>query len=151
MLTFGKKYKNKQTMLKQIHSYVAYIALALVLITVINAFIGWIQNKKFSKTDRSLGLFALIAVHIQLVIGIVWYVMSFLKADFSIVMKDASLRLLAVEHPLMMLIGVVLITIGWSKHKKKGTDVAKFKTFAIFYGLTLLFFLSRIPWKQWLQ
>jgi len=44
---------------------------------------------------------------------------------------------------------IVLITIGWSKHKKKTDDTSKFKTIAIFYGLGLLLILSRIPWTQW--
>ena len=63
---------------------------------------------------------------------------------------DASNRLLAVEHPVIMILAIVFITIGWSKHKKKIEDTAKFKTFAIFYGLALLLVLSRIPWNNWL-
>jgi hypothetical protein len=43
-----------------------------------------------------------------------------------------------------------LITIGWSKHKKLTDATAKFKTFAVFYGLGLLLILSRIPWSLWL-
>jgi len=42
-----------------------------------------------------------------------------------------------------------LITMGFSKHKKQTTDKGKFKTLTIFYGLGLLFVLSRIPWSQW--
>ena len=64
-------------------------------------------------------------------------------------MKNAELRKIIVEHPLMMIIAIVLITIGWSKHKKKGSDTAKFKTIAIFYGLALIVVLSRIPWSNW--
>jgi hypothetical protein len=49
----------------------------------------------------------------------------------------------------VMILAIVLITIGWSKHKKKTTDSAKFKTFAIFYGIALLLILYRIPWINW--
>ena len=66
-------------------------------------------------------------------------------------MGNSASRLLAIEHPLMMLIAIVLITIGWSKHKKKTEDSSKFKTFAIFYGLALVLILARIPWNQWFQ
>jgi len=45
---------------------------------------------------------------------------------------------------------LVLITIGWSKHKKKMEATDKFKTIAVFYGLGLVLILSRIPWGQWL-
>lgn len=76
-----------------------------------------------------------------------WY--QALKNDAAAVMADKSTRLLAVEHPIMMILALVLITIGWSKHKKKTTDAAKFKTFIIFYGLGLLFILSKIPWSNW--
>ena len=65
------------------------------------------------------------------------------------IMKMKEARLLMVEHPLMMIIAIVLITIGWSKHKKQTTDKGKFKTIAIFYGIALLLVLSRIPWTQW--
>lgn len=60
-------------------------------------------------------------------------------------------RELAVEHPIIMLLAIVLITIGWSKHKKEVESVAKFKTFAVFYGLALVLILSRIPWSNWMS
>jgi len=74
-----------------------------------------------------------------------------LKEDSSQVMGDSVTRLLAVEHPLLMIIAIVLITMGWSKHKKKTDDQAKFKTFMVFYGIALLLILSRIPWSKWLN
>ena len=60
-------------------------------------------------------------------------------------------RQLAVEHPFVGILGVILITIGFSKHKKKLTATNKFKTISIFYLLALLLFLSRIPWSTWLN
>jgi hypothetical protein len=64
-------------------------------------------------------------------------------------MKDAALRLTSMEHPLTNIIAVVLITIGWSKHKKLIDSKSKFKTFAIFYTLGLILILARIPWHLW--
>jgi hypothetical protein len=72
-----------------------------------------------------------------------------LKTDAASVMKDKSVRLLAIEHPITMILAIILITIGWSKHKKKTEDAAKFKTFVIFYGVALLLILSKIPWNNW--
>jgi hypothetical protein len=48
-----------------------------------------------------------------------------------------------------MIIALVLITMGYSKHKKKLTSKPKFKTLSIFYGIALIFVLSRIPWAAW--
>lgn len=139
--------------MKDIHSYWAYLVLALLIFAVINAVIGLTQKKQFTDKDLRIGLFTLIVSHIQLLIGLGWYFMSpwyqALKDDAATVMGDKALRLLAVEHPTMMILALVFITIGWSKHKKKTTEAAKFKTFVIFYGLGLVFILSKIPWTNW--
>lgn len=139
--------------MKEIHSYWAYIVLIILIIAVVNAFVGFFKKKEFKSTDLRLGLFTLIVSHIQLLIGLAWYFMSpyfnQLTSNTTEVMKTKEIRLLALEHPVMMIIAITLITIGWSKHKKKTTSIAKFKTFAIFYGLALLLILSRIPWTNW--
>ncbi len=142
-------------MMKQLHSYWAYLAILILLVAVINAMMGLTQNRAFKDKDLRISLFTLIVMHIQLLIGFVWYFMSpWFQTLRDVGMKDAmndpQLRLYIVEHPLMMILAIVLITMGWSKHKKKTTDKAKFKTIAIFYGIGLLFVLSRIPWSQWL-
>lgn len=142
-------------MMKEIHSYWAYLVVLMLLFAVFNAIMGLSKKREFTDKDVRIGLFTLIVSHIQLLIGLGWYFMSpaykALKTNSAEVMGNSASRLLAVEHPLMMLIAIVLITIGWSKHKKKTEDAAKFKTFALFYGLALLFILSRIPWNQWFQ
>ena len=141
--------------MKEIHSYWAYLVVLMLVFAVFNAVTGLTKKREFTDKDIRIGLFTLIISHIQLLIGLGWYFMSpvykALKADSSVVMSNSGSRLLAIEHPLMMLIAIVLITIGWSKHKKKTEDNAKFKTFAIFYGIALLLVLSRIPWNQWFQ
>jgi hypothetical protein len=49
-----------------------------------------------------------------------------------------------------MIIAVVLITMGYSKHKKKLTSKPKFKMLSIFYTIALILVLAKIPWKIWL-
>tara|TARA_B110000003_G_scaffold172618_1_gene172232 strand:- start:77248 stop:77676 length:429 start_codon:yes stop_codon:yes gene_type:complete len=139
--------------MKTIHSYWAYLVLIVLLITVLNSIISYVKKRKFSQQSFRLGLFTLILSHIQLLIGLGWYFSSpyykALKTNGSEVMGDPTSRLLAVEHPIMMVLAIILITIGWSKHKKKADDLPKYKTFIIFYGIGLLLILSRIPWNQW--
>ena len=140
--------------MKEIHSYWAYLVLLILIIAVINAVIGVIKKKEFTDRDLRIGLFTFIVSHIQLLIGLGWYFMSpwfkALKTNGAEVMSDKGVRLLAIEHPITMILAIALITIGWSKHKKRTTDIAKFKTFVVFYGLALLLIFSRIPWNNWL-
>jgi hypothetical protein len=55
-----------------------------------------------------------------------------LKVDVDPVMSDKATRILAAEHPTIVILAIVFITVGWSKYKKKTEDAAKFKNFVIF-------------------
>ena len=138
-----------------IHSYWAYLVVIMLTIASISAIIGWVSGKEYSAGNFRISLFTLIVSHIQLLIGIVLYfVAPYFKMWGEVgmggVMVDSTLRLYNVEHPLMMIIAIALITIGYSKHKKKLTSTPKFKTLAIFYTIALVVLLSRIPWNAWL-
>lgn len=135
---------------QKFHSGWAYLALTLLVVAVANALYATLTAKEFSPKDRKLGLFALIAVHTQLLVGFIVYFLSPLGFASLGEMASKELRLTSLEHPLINVLAIVLITIGWSKHKKATESKAKFKSFTVFYGLGLLLILSRIPWKMWL-
>lgn len=131
------------------HSGLAYLVLLALLIAVINAFIGMNSKRNFEPKDRRISLFGLIFSHIQLLFGLILYFVSPLGLNSFGQMSNSELRLTSLEHPLINIIAIALITIGWSKHKKATTDTDKFKKIAIFYAIGLLLILSRIPWKLW--
>ena len=137
--------------IQKFHSGWAYVALFLLVIAVVNSLIGWFSKKEFAARDRKIALFGLIATHIQLLVGLILYFVSPLGLAVFGQMKDDELRLTSLEHPLINVIAITLITIGWSKHKKGATNEAKFKAIVIFFGLGLLLILSRIPWSLWLK
>ncbi|WP_370390153.1 hypothetical protein [uncultured Winogradskyella sp.] len=141
--------------LQFIHSYWAYLVLVVLILATLNALFKFFGNKEFEARDFRISLFALITMHIQLLIGIILY---FTKDYFSVidevggmgeVMKNADLRNLIVEHPTTMIIAVALVTIGYSKHKKKLVSKPKFKLLSIFYTLALILVLAKIPWNLW--
>jgi hypothetical protein len=136
--------------IQKFHSGWAYIALLLLIVAVSNALIGLSSKKEFTARDRKIALFGLIVIHVQLLVGMILYFVSPLGFASFGQMADKALRLTSLEHPLINIIAIALITIGWSKHKKLTTSASKFKTFSIFYGLGLLLILSRIPWSIWL-
>lgn len=136
-----------------LHSVLAYIALGVLLLAVINAIYGLLNKKLFTSKDLRLSLFALIFCHIQLLIGFILYFISPVGMEaFSTegAMKIPELRLTMLEHPLINIIAIILITIGWSQHKRQESQNGKFKKIAIFYTIGLLLILARIPWKTWL-
>lgn len=140
--------------IKVLHSYWAYLVLLVLILATFNAIIKTLSKKPYGPKDFRISLFTLIVSHIQLLIGIVLYFVSpyftaFSEQGMGEVMKNSNLRLYLVEHPLVMIIAIILITIGYSKHKKKLSSTKKFRTIAIFYALALILVLSRIPWSAW--
>ena len=143
------------TTLQFLHSYWAYLVLLIVTLATLNALIGYFAKKEYAPKDFRISLFALIVSHLQLLLGLVLYfvsplgLQSILNNGMGAVMRDSVLRLNAVEHPTVMILMVVLITVGYSKHKKKLVSTPKFKILATFYTVALILMLSRIPWNQW--
>jgi hypothetical protein len=131
--------------------------LLLVLAAIANAFLKWrnLRNagqnlqEGWSLADKKLSLFALIASHLQLTFGLVLYFVSpkvqVAFQNFGGAMKDANLRYFAVEHLSLMIIGIVLITIGYSKGKRSTDTVQALKNVWLWYGIGLILILSRVP------
>ena len=141
-------------MIKTVHSYWAYLVLAVLLLAVYRAISGAVMNKEYNPKMFQSALFTLIAIHTQLLIALLLY---FTSSRFSLwfdlgigeVMNIPVHRLYLVEHPFTNIVAVVLITRGYSKHKKKRLSNPKYKTLAINYTLALLLILYSIPWKEW--
>ena len=138
-----------------VHSYWAYLVVLVVTLATFNGLIGFFTKRDYAPKDFRISLFGLIVTHIQLLIGIVIFFVSPTVVWFSEgigmseIMKDPLLRLYNVEHPMMMILMVVFVTMGYSKHKKKLTSTPKFKMLAIFYTIAWVLMLSRIPWANW--
>ena len=138
---------------QHLHSALAYVVLLLLIVAVGMAKYGFFFRKPFTETQRKVSLFALIGSHTQLLIGLVLYLLSpvGLSSLSGASMKDAALRLYTVEHPTMMILALVLITIGFSRAKRQANDTEKHWNVMLFYGVGLVFILSRIPWSAWLS
>ena len=62
--------------IQKFHSGWAYIALLLLVIALVNAFIGLASKKEFTAKDRKIAIFGLIGTHTQLLIGLILYFVS---------------------------------------------------------------------------
>jgi hypothetical protein len=134
-----------QTLLEG-HSGFRYVVMLTLIGSVVFSLTCWLGRKKFTDSNKRINLFTLISAHIQFLLGLVLYFLSpFVKTeDMAGAMKDATLRYWTVEHSIMMLIAIILITIGYSKSKKIVDDVVKHRTVSIFYGLALIIILVAI-------
>lgn len=128
------------------HSGLRWVVLVLLLWAIANAFSGWKKSKEYTGSDRKVHLFAMIAVHVQILIGFVLYFLNWgAKVNFSN-MANSMIRFFSVEHVFIMVIAAVLMTIGFSRGKRMTDTVARFKFIFYTYLIGLILILAGIPW-----
>ena len=136
-----------------IHSWLRWVVFILMLAVIIKSIMGLTGNKSYEKFDRILTASTVGTLHLQLFIGLALYI--FLSPltqaafnDFGAAMKEASLRYWAVEHIFAMIVAIGLAEVGKSKAKKATEDRKKFRFQLIFFVISLLVMLSRIPFNE---
>jgi hypothetical protein len=134
-------------MLQHAHSGLRWVVLILLIMAIVNAGRKWQAGSSYGNGDQKLNLWTMTSAHIQFIIGLILYLGVSPKVVFSAAaMKEAVSRFYLVEHSVMMLIAIVLITIGYSRAKRLADDTKKFKTSFIFFAFGLLLILISIPW-----
>lgn len=141
------------TGLQHAHSGLAYLVLIALIVVIFLMLIGSLSGREFTEKDKKIALIAFILSHVQLLLGLILYFVS--PVGLSLLqgggaMSDPAARLTALEHPLINIVAIVLITIGYSRAKKAQTSRAKFRSIYMLYAVGLVLILSRIPWGAWL-
>ncbi len=141
------------TAIKNLHNYTGSALLIILFAASIYALFSWGQCSKFTSISKNFFLTALIASHLQLMFGFVIYFISPLGiSNFSAyIIKSSIGRFYVLEHPLVMILGIALITVGYFKTKRAKSDREKFRLAGIFYTIALILILTRLPWHIWLQ
>ena len=132
-----------KTGMLHLHHYLPYIFLLVLLISIVRAYLGKIENPKKDK----LLLLTLILAHIQLLVGF-YLLFPFPEVEMSVIMKDSILRFKFIEHPSIMVLAVVLITIAKIKSKKMVDVVKANKTIYSYFTVALVLIAMRFPWDK---
>jgi len=110
------------------------------------------NNKPFTNGDKKIGLFLMISAHITFLIGVYQWIAGAMglkmidAAGMSVVMKDSVARFWAIEHPVGMLIAIILITLGRRQSKAPISDGAKHKRTFWYYLIALIIIIGTVPW-----
>lgn len=130
-----------------IHSLVRWLILLFGIWAVIRAFMGVSSKSAYGASDAKAGLFFMIFLDIQMLLGIILlFVSPYVSFDMGTTMKTPGLRFFTVEHTVMAIIAIALVHIGRGKIKKLTDDAKKHRTALIFFGLALVVILALIPW-----
>ena len=128
-----------ETGMLHLHSILRWIILLLLLVCLVQA-----MSKNIAV--RKVSLWLLISAHLMLIVGI--YQVFFgryginkgLPAGVEL-MKDKFYRFFWVEHPLMMIIAIILITVARRKAKN-----LNYKSVTWLLIIALLAILAAVPW-----
>lgn len=126
------------------HSYLRYFVLIMLIVVIVKSLMGWTGNKPYTRVDDRLGLYLVIFTHLQLIAGIVLYVISPNVQFGDQTMKESTLRYWTVEHALMMIIAIVLITAARSTSRRMQDDTAKQKRLVIFNVIALVIIVGSL-------
>ncbi len=135
-----------------LHSLLRWIMIIFLVINIIRVNVE--AGEEFDAVDRKWSLRLLIVTHINLLIGLFQYffgdkgLQMISRENYTMqdVMKSPGLRFWIIEHPTMMILSVILITISHSTSKKTGTPLRKHRIMSILYILAVLVIVAGVPW-----
>ncbi|MCK9403159.1 MAG: hypothetical protein M0Q26_07145 [Chitinophagaceae bacterium] len=141
-----------QTGLVHLHNILRWVILIFLLVSTVKAYTGWKGKKALTPGDKKVWLITLIAAHTTALLG--FYQVALGRYGFittvppegASFMKDRVLRFFWIEHPMGMLIAIILITMGYIKAKKQVSDEVKYKKAFTYFGIALVVILASIPW-----
>jgi hypothetical protein len=141
-----------QTGLVHLHSLLRWVILILLLISIVKAYTGWKSGTNVRAGDRKIWLFTMIASHLTLLLGLYQWligrygIISMHLPEGTSAPEGKYLRFFQIEHPVMMILAILLITRGYTISKKPFADGVGNKKVFQYFVIALLIILLMIPW-----
>lgn len=133
-----------------LHSIMRWLVLASLIYSIYRAYKGYFSNSEFSKTDNNVRHWTATIAHIQLIIGVIFYMKSptikYFWNNFNEAIHNLDIAFFGLIHIFLMLTAIILITIGSAKSKRKSTDKEKYKTMLVWFSISLIIIFIAIPW-----
>lgn len=133
-----------------LHSGWRWLVLLVLLVRGLRGAQALIQGSPYGQLDQRLSIATIAVIDMQLLLGLILYGLSpsirLALSDPGGAMKNSVIRLVFVEHPLMMLLAIGAVHAGHAMAKKTTRpDASRHRIGAAFALLGLLFVLSRLP------
>ncbi|MFP5041801.1 hypothetical protein [Parasediminibacterium sp. JCM 36343] len=136
-----------------LHSLLRWAMVIFLIVNIVRVNVE--ADQHFDELDKKWSLRLLITTHLNLVAALILYffgengiqIVIREKYQMKDVMETGWLRFWIIEHPLMMLICIALITVSHSFSKKMDLAPAKkHRIMSILYILALVIILAAAPW-----
>jgi uncharacterized membrane protein YqhA len=131
-----------------LHSFWRWVVLVAGLAAIVKALIGWLGQRPFEHLENQLGMIFITVLDVQVLLGLINWIGQGWAALIPQAMNNSALRFFAIEHPLMMLLALVVAHVGRVLSRRGETSLSQHRAAAIFYTLSLLLIISAIPWSR---
>lgn len=125
------------------HSVLRYAVLLAVAYAGITHLLGRLRLRPILTIHRTMAIVAVVVCHVQLVLGLILYLMN---STYALDSSSPLGRFWRFEHIGTMVVAVVLVTLGRSLSKRVKDERAKQMRVAVFYLIALVLMLWAIPW-----
>ena len=134
-------------LIENLHYNWTILLLLILFINVLNGVFGRISGKKFSILDLRICLFGLIFSYFHLLISLTLYLIfpffnEWFENSLINTITNNELRSNLVVKPLINILAVCFVNLGWKLKENHFKSSKKFLRVAIFYGLGLILFIS---------
>lgn len=136
--------------LLHLHNLTRWLVLIAAVFAIAVALRGLLGARPWDKLARVSSSVYVGVLDLQMLIGLVLYVISpLIRAgwgDLAAAMAIQQVRFFTVEHALIMIVAVALAHVGSGLARKASTDRARYGRTSLFFSLSLLAILAGIPW-----
>ncbi|MDE0024122.1 MAG: hypothetical protein OXP69_06885 [Spirochaetaceae bacterium] len=134
-----------------VHSYLRYAVLLLVLLAVLRYVAGLPSSRAWDDGDEAVGRWLIRVWDLQFLLGLVLYFLSpivqFGFANFGEAMGDAQLRQFLVEHPVLNLLAIGALHMGWIRARKAAGARGRRVRALVFIIIAAVLVVLSIPWE----
>ena len=125
-----------------LYNYCEKLTVILIILALSNSFIGIISKRQFRIYDFRIPLFSLIFTIIFLIIGLFLfflnYGLSIWESNNTLPENFISNSVFDFKINFANILSVIIISVGWSLHRKTNDSLKKFIRIFVFYLLGLL-------------
>ena len=133
------------------HSWLRYPVLLMVLLVLLRSAAGLLRGRAWGGADEGLGRWLIRVWDLQFLLGLVLYFLSpitqFALANFGEALSDRQLRVITVEHPLLMLLATAALHVGWVRARRSAGDRGRLLRWLLFAAAAALLTAIAIPWE----
>lgn len=135
-----------------LHSALRWLVLLSAVYALFTAYSGLFGKRDFGPRDKVAGVSFTSLFGLQVVLGLIlyfigpWGIRGFSMLDAAEGSARVQLIFFGMYHITLMLVGLIVAQLGYSRAKRASSRKSAFRTAAIGYTVSLLLVLLAIPW-----